>query len=241
MPHSLAILMECGRQVIFFMHKFSTRAHVTLGLAAVICIYWMITTTAALCHDSGKPTKLNSEAEHCRRIKDERARMRCNRQEESASSTNASQQQPAEPGTWQLARTPNPAGGPDSISIVKITNTTGPGQDIAGLMLRCGEGATTQVLVVLIEPLPLRTHPKVTVVAGATTTEFTASVVTPGALVLLPEKASALVEDAWQSVPELAVSISESRRSFHGVIPLADIGAAMQTLQSNCPKAVRGR
>ena len=108
-------------------------------------------------------------------------------------------------------------------------------------MLRCGEGATTQVLVVLIDPLPPRTHPKVTVVAGATTTEFTASVVTPGALVLLPEKACALVEGAWESVPELSVSISENRRSLHGVIPLADISTAMQTLRSNCPKAVHGR
>ncbi len=220
------------------MRGFSTRAYVTFGLAAVICIYWMSTTTAARCQDSGKPTKLNSEVEHCRRIKDEQARMRCDQKEASA---NVPQQQPAEPGTWQLARTPNPAGGPDSISIMKITNTTGSDQDIAGLMLRCGEGATTQVLVVVIVPLPLRTHPKVTVVAGATTTEFTASVVTPGALVLLPEKASALVENAWQSVPELAVSITENRRSLHGVIPLADISAAMQTLQSNCPKAVHGR
>jgi hypothetical protein len=66
-------------------------------------------------------------------------------------------------------------------------------------------------------------------------------VVTPGALVLLPEKASALIEDAWQSVPELAVSISENRRSLHGVIPLADISTAMRTLQSNCPTAVPGR
>jgi hypothetical protein len=172
--------------------------------------------------NSVKPTKLNSKVEHCRRIKDERARMHCDQEEDSRSSTNVSQEQPAEPGTWQLARTPNPAGGPDSISIMKIANTTGSDQEVAGLMLRCGEGATTQVLVVLIDPLPPRTHPKVTVVAGATTTEFTASVVTPGALVLLPEKASALVEGAWESVPELSVSISENRRSLHGVIPLAD-------------------
>jgi hypothetical protein len=47
-------------------------------------------------------------------------------------------------------------------------------------MLRCGEGATTEVLVILIEPLPPRTHPKVTVVAGAMTTEFIGSVVAPG-------------------------------------------------------------
>jgi len=104
-------------------------------------------------------------------------------------------------------------------------------------MLRCAEGATTEVLVVLIKPLPPRTHPKVTIVAGATTTQFIASVVTPGVLVLLPEKASALVEHAWQSIPELAVTIAEDHRSLHGMIPLADISTAIQTLQSNCPKA----
>ena len=108
-------------------------------------------------------------------------------------------------------------------------------------MLRCGEGATTEVLFVLIEPLPPRTHPKVTVVAGAKTTELTGSVATPGALVLLPEKASALVAGAWQSIPELAVSIAENDRSLRGVIPLAGINTAMQTLQSNCPKAIHRR
>jgi len=218
-----------------------TPRHVTLGLAAIICIYWMFTTTAALCQDSGKPRKLEKEVEHCSGIKDEHERMRCKKKEDTGPSTDVSQQQQPEPGTWQLARTPNPAGGPETISIMKSANATGSDQDIAGLMLRCGEGATTQVLVVLTEPLPLRAHPKVTVVAGATTTEFTASVVTPGALVLLPEKASALVEDAWQSVPELAVSISDSRRSLHGVVLLADISTALQTLQSNCPTAVPGR
>jgi hypothetical protein len=108
-------------------------------------------------------------------------------------------------------------------------------------MLRCAEGATTEVLVVLTKPLQLRTHPKVTVVAGATTTVFTASVVTPGVLVLLPEKASALVEHAWQSIPELAVAIAEDHRLLHGVISVADISTAMQTLQSNCPKALQSR
>ena len=74
------------------------------------------------------------------------------------------------------------------------------------------------------------------VVAGATTTEFIASVVPPGTLVLLPEKASALVEKTWQAVPELAVSIKDNNRALRGVIPLEHINNAMQTLQSNCPK-----
>ncbi|MGC2078972.1 MAG: hypothetical protein WA728_23675 [Xanthobacteraceae bacterium] len=121
-----------------------------------------------------------------------------------------------------------------------MTDAAGSDFDIAGLMLRCGEGATTEVLVVLVEPLPARTHPKVTVVAGRTTTEFTGSIVTPGALVLLPEKASALVENAWQSVPELGVAIAENHRSLHGIIPLADISTAMQILQSNCPEEPHG-
>jgi hypothetical protein len=147
-----------------------------------------------------------------------------------------SQQRPAEPRTWQLARTPDPARGRESFSITKIADANRSDHDVAGLMLRCGEGATTEVLVVLAEPLRPRTHPKVTVLAGATTTPFTASVVTPGDLVLLPEKASALVEHAWRSTAELAVAITDDHHSLRGVIPLTDIGTAMQTLQSNCLK-----
>jgi hypothetical protein len=223
------------------MRGLSTRSRFTFGLAAAICIYWMIAANSALCLDTKKPAKLNSEVEHCRKIKDERARMRCYQEGNSKVSTSFSQQQPLGPGAWQLSRAPNPAGGPDSISMTKIVDPARSGQDIAGLTLRCAEGATTEVLVVLIEPLPLRMHPKVTVVAGANTTEFIGSVVTPGVLVLLPEKASALVEGVWQSIPELAVTIAENNRSLRGVIPLADITTAMQTLQSNCPEALLGR
>ena len=211
------------------------------GTATVIFAALMIASISAVGRDSEKPVKLNSDGEHCRGIKDERAQKRCHEQENSSVSPRLSQPHPIEPGTWQLARTPNPAGGPDSISITRITDTDESDHDIAGLMLRCGEGATTEVLVVLVEPLPARTHPKVTVVAGRTTTEFTGSIVTPGALVLLPEKASALVENAWQSVPELAVAIAENHRSLHGLISLANIGAAMQTLQSNCPEGPHSR
>ena len=211
------------------------------GTATVIFAALMIASISAVGRDSEKPVKPNSDVEHCRGIKDELAQKRCHGQENSGGSPSLSQRQPIEAETWQLARTPNPAGGPDSVSITKITDATGSDHEIAGLMLRCGEGATTEVLVVLVEPLPARTHPKVTVVAGRTTTEFTGSIVTPGSLVLLPEKASALVENAWQSVPELAVAIAENHRSLHGVISLTDISTAMQTLQSNCPEGPHSR
>jgi len=209
-----------------------------IGGSAAICAAWIIAPESAICQDARKTATLSSQ--HCQSAKKDPARTPC-KDGNSGGPTHLSQQPPINTGTWQLTRTPNPAGGPDSISITKIADTTRSDQDIAGLMLRCAEGATTEVLVILIEPLPPRTHPKVTVMAGAKATEFTGSVMTPGALVLLPEKASALVEGAWQSIPELAVAIAGDHRSLHGVLPLADIRTAMRTLQSNCLKATHTR
>jgi hypothetical protein len=215
-----------------FMGRPFIRAHFTFCIAAAICAFWL---TSACCQEAAKQPKLNSEVERCRRINNEHMRTHCLEQIKSSAAP-VPQQQPTASGTWQLARTPNPSGGRDSISITKIADPTPSERDVAGIMLRCAEGATTNVLIVLAAPLPLHAHPKVIVVAGAATTEFIASVVPPGTLVLLPEKASALVEKTWQAVPELAVSIKDNNRALRGVIPLSDISNAVQTLQSNCPK-----
>jgi hypothetical protein len=212
------------------------RTHLTACIAAAIGALWL---TFACGQEAAKPPKSNSEAERCRRINNEHMRMQCLEQINPKAAA-VPQPEPTASEAWQLVRTPNPSGGPDSISITKI-NPTPSEQDVTGLMLRCAEGATTNVLVVLAAPLTPRSHPKVNVVAGATTTEFIASVVPPGTLILLPEKASALVEKTWQTVPELAVSITDHNRALRGLIPLEDISNAMQQLQSNCPKAVRGR
>lgn len=216
------------------MRGLSIRSHLTFALAAAISIQL---TIAGRCQHSPK-SKVEDDVAHCRYIKNELMRTRC--YEEMNSKLVPLQNQSTASGPWQLTRTSNPSGGPDSISITKNVNPI-PAQEISGLVLRCAEGATTDVLVVLTAPLPSRTHPKVTVIAGATTTDFIATVVAPGGLVLLPEKASALLEHSWQSVPELTVTITESQRSLKGVIPLDDIAGAMQTLQSNCPTAVHGR
>ena len=210
------------------------RLFVLLGGSAAICAAWTIVSSSAVCQDSRKAAKLSTEIQHCQTSKKDSLRRPCYK--EGNSSGPMSQQRPAEPEPWRLARTPDPARGRESFSITKIADANRSDPDVAGLMLRCGEGATTEVLVVLAEPLRSRTHPKVTVSAGATTTPFTASVVTPGDLVLLPEKASALVEHAWRSSAELAVAIADDHHSLRGVIPLTDIGTAMQTLQSNCLK-----
>ena len=213
------------------------RADWVLRIATAICAFWL---TSAFGQEAAKHPQPNAELERCRRVNNELMRTRC-LEEIKAKAAAVPQQQAPATASWQLARTANPSGGPDSISITKIINPTPSEQDVTGLMLRCAEGATTNVLIVLAAPLPPRSHPKVTVVTRATTSEFIASVVPPGALILLPEKASALLETTWQSVPELTLSITESKHSLQGVVPLDDIGAAMQTLQSNCPTTIHSR
>src|SRR5262252_4602090 len=175
---------EWVRKVLFMGRPFIRSSHFTFCIAAAICTYWL---TSACCQEAAKRPKLNTEVERCRRINNEHMRTHC-LEEINSKAAPVPRQQPTASGTWQLARTPNPSGGRDSISITKIVNPTPSEEDVTGIMLRCAEGATTNVLIVLGAPLPPRSHPKVIVVAGATTTEFIASVVPPGALVLLPEK-----------------------------------------------------
>src|SRR6266516_1937004 len=103
--------------------------------AAAICAFWL---TSACCQEAAKRPKLNSEVERCRRINNEHMRMHCLEQINSKAAP-VPQQQPTASGTWQLARTPNPSGGRDSISITKIATPTPSEQDVAGLMLRCAE------------------------------------------------------------------------------------------------------
>ena len=115
------------------------RVHLTGCIAAAIGTLWL---TFASGQEAAKQPKLRSEVERCRRINNEHMRMQCLEQINSKAAA-VPQPEPTASGTWQLARTPNPSGGPDSISITKITNPTPSEQDVTGLMLRCAEGATT--------------------------------------------------------------------------------------------------
>jgi hypothetical protein len=105
---------------------------------------------------------------------------------------------------------------------------------LAGLMLRCGENST-ELLVVLVQPIPPRAHPKVMVSASGKSAEFTATVVPPGVAVLLPQGASALAAGPWQSATELAVEVDDDQGPIRGIVSLAGLGAAFRTLLSNCP------
>ncbi len=168
--------------------------------------------------------------EHCRTITNDAERLRCY---EAAAGKRSGTQPPNIAGTWRLVRTPNPATGASAISIMQTADVSRSDLDLAGLMVRCGE-PTTEVLIVLVRPLPPHAQPKVTLVAAGQTVEFTASVVAPGLMLLLPPEANALAASSWLAAPDLAISVADEHAPIRGVVPLAGLDTALHVLRENC-------
>jgi hypothetical protein len=196
------------------------------------------------------PSVPESAFEHCRTIADDAARLRCYEGATSQPPAAAPSQSPAAAtplppavappqasstgaGNWRLVRTPNPAGGPDAVSITQTADITKSDLDLAGLMLRCGQTGV-EVLVVLVEPLPPRAHPKVSVSTGGAALDLPATVVPPGALILLPQDASVLANGPWQNAAELTIDVEDSSERVKGVVPVAGLSSALPKLMANC-------
>ena len=206
----------------------------------LLCLGVFAAADTAIGQAFGQQPGPDSNFERCRAIADDAARLRCY---EAATAKPAPSLPAPSPslttGPWRLARTPNPAGGPDAVFVMKTADVTKSDIDLAGLMLRCGKG-NFDVLLVLVRPLPPRARPKITVTASGRTVDFIASVVPPGAEVLLPQEATALASGPWQLAPDLSVEVGpvegdDPPTPIRGVIALAGLGAALAQLQANCP------
>jgi hypothetical protein len=136
-------------------------------------------------------------------------------------------------GTWRLVRTPNPRGGPDAVSIMQTADAARSDIDLVGLTLRCSDTGF-DVLVVLLKPFPPRTHPKVELTTGSATVQLEATVIPPGAAILLPAEAATMVKGSWQSSLELAIEVRDDGNTTRGVISLVGLGPALSLLASNC-------
>jgi hypothetical protein len=137
-------------------------------------------------------------------------------------------------GKWKLLRTANPTGGADAVSVSHTADMRRSDLDLAGMMLKCGEHGT-EVVVVALTPFPPRARPEVTISALGKEWRFAASIVPPGAELLLPAEASHLTAGPWQSAPELSVEVKSPEQSFAGVIPIDGLAAALATLTAACP------
>jgi hypothetical protein len=138
------------------------------------------------------------------------------------------------PSEWRLVRTPNPRGGPDAVSIMRTADLSKSDAELAGLMLRCAPSGV-EILIILIAPLSPRARPQVITGSVGNETRFDATVVPPGAAILLPSDASALLNGPWQSLPEISVSVRYDQTSIQGTVPLSGLSAALGALRANCP------
>jgi hypothetical protein len=134
-------------------------------------------------------------------------------------------------------RTANPTGGPEAISITHVADFSRSDPDLAGLMFRCVEGEV-ESLIVLITPLPPRAHPNVRIAAGENSLELKSDMAPPFTSVRLTPETTALLTGSWQTRPELDVSVESEGTRINGVIVLAGLPAALQSLQVECQSRV---
>jgi hypothetical protein len=142
---------------------------------------------------------------------------------------------------WRLVQTLDPHGDRKAVSIMRAAETIRSDPDLAGLMIRCGIGlgdssANFEVLIVLLNPLPLRAHPNVRIKSENGESRFTASIAVPGALVLLPAEAASLAIGPWQSLNELAIDVEDAGLTVHGVVVVEGLRSALSDLSASCPR-----
>jgi hypothetical protein len=212
-------------------HALSRRAAVLILMTFGFSAGWPGSVKPATSRGLGA-SPFNAVPERCPVIKDSGSPMHCY-ERFGLTVAQAGTPNGTSDDAWRLVRTPDPAGGRDAVSITRTADVAKSDLEFAGLMLRCGE-RSAEILIVLVRALPPRAHPKVKLIAGASTAELTASVVPPDVLLLLPSDATALATGAWQGATELSVSVEDQQGEIRGVIPLVGLGHALALLRSAC-------
>lgn len=137
---------------------------------------------------------------------------------------------PSDPAnSWRITRSPGVDGGADSSAILHISDIKRSDPRLAGLMLRCSKKGVDAIIVV-IEPFPPQTHPKITLHVGGQEFYFVSSVVATGVGLILPADGMQLAKGPWRNADELSVKISEGDAEISGVIKLSGLEAAIQSL-----------
>ena len=142
-------------------------------------------------------------------------------------------------GRWRLVQTSDTHGDRKAVSIMRTAVTNKSDPDLAGLMIRCESAPgdvnlNIEVLIVLLEPLPLRAHPNVRIISTDGESRFKASVAVPGPLVLLPPEAALLANGPWQDLTEISIEIEDAGRTVHGIVAVSDLRSALSNLSVNC-------
>ena len=137
-------------------------------------------------------------------------------------------------GGWHFVRTPNPRGNNEAVSIMHTADTSRSDLDFAGLMVRCREGGT-EVVIVLLRPFPFRAKPMVVLGQSGHESQFKATVAPPGTAILLPGDAALFVGSTFGRLDDLFIRVADGQNTIQGVVPLEGLQAAFKVLVANCP------
>ena len=202
----------------------------TFGLTA--CVLLAHAASALAQPGDRSPADIPTSVERCAGIADGAARIQCyQRALGPPSAAPGTAQTPA--GAWRLVRSRDPRGGPDAVSMMRTADTAVSDLELAGVLLRCGELAP-EMRVVLLTPLPPRARPEITITAGASQLRFEASVIPPGAELLLPQDARALADGLLRSTRAIAIRIDTGGAAIKGSVVVEGLHAALATLSANC-------
>ncbi|BBF94165.1 hypothetical protein [Blastochloris tepida] len=138
-------------------------------------------------------------------------------------------------GTWRLLRTPDPRGGADLVSSVKIADTLRSGPDFAAMMVRCGHGGLDVVLA-LIVPIPPRDRPQIEWrLDDRPPVKAKAAVLLPPTTVgLMPEDAAVFLQAATRARRAAFRIVNDGAEVTAGEVDLGDFPAMIQDLSVQC-------
>jgi hypothetical protein len=198
-----------------------------------------IAATGALCAQNAAP---NQAFDRCKAMDGDSLRLSCLRSilRDNETKAGASVGRDNAP-RWRLVQTVDAQSDRKAMSIMRTAETIRSDPDLAGLMIRCRSrlrdgSPNLEVLVVLLNPLPLRSHPEVRLKSENSESRYTASIAVPGALVLLPAEAAALATGSWQSVNELTIEVEDAGQIIRGVVTLGGLRSALSDLSASCPR-----
>lgn len=136
---------------------------------------------------------------------------------------------------WRLVRTPDPRGGPDLISTIKVADTLRSDADFAAMLLRCADAGRISIAFALIVPIPPRDRPDIVWrLDDRPPVRVAARVLQPPTLIGLEPEGDTLLIGAIGAARRLSVGVVNKDTEVRGEIDLDGTSQALGRLAAEC-------
>jgi hypothetical protein len=135
--------------------------------------------------------------------------------------------------SWHFVRSAGARGEPGSSAILHTAELERSDPRLAGLMLRCGRQGI-ETIIVVVEPFPPHARPQITLRTLGQESKFVGTIIPTGAGIRLPSDPTALITGPWQTARELEIEVTNGGAVFKGVVALAGLPEALESLNAEC-------